>query len=74
MLKTGTFTVADYGTRRVRRDTVKSILACLTAIRDAEQRSLDNTPDNFQSTDSFADGENAVDALDEILDLLAEVY
>jgi len=49
---------------------VKSILACLSAIREAEQKSLDNVPDNLQSSDNFVSGEYAVDALDEIIDLL----
>lgn len=73
-MKTGPYSVADYSTRRIRRDTVKSILACLTVIRDAERKSLDNVPDNFQISDSFVSGEDAIDMLDEIIDLLAEVY
>ena len=53
---------------------MKSILACLSAIRDAEQKSLDNVPDNLQNSDSFVSGEYAVDALDEIINLLIDVY
>ena len=74
MLKTGPYSVTDFGSRRIRRDTVKSVLACLSAVRDAEQRSLDNLPDNLQNSDSFLSGEDAVDTLDEIIDLLADVY
>ena len=74
MLKTGPFSVADYASRRKRRDAVKSILDCLSGIRDAEQKSLDNVPENFQCSDSFESGECAVDALDEIIGLLADVY
>ena len=73
-MKTGPYTVTDYDTRHKRRDSVKSILACLSAIREAEQKSLDNVPDNLQSSDNFVSGEYAVDALDEIIDLLSEVY
>jgi len=67
---------ADMGfdTRRRRRYTVLSVLVCLAAVRDAEQRSLDKYPDSLQETDQFEAGEHAVDALDEIIDLLADVY
>ena len=67
-------TVADYGTRRKRRDTVRLALDRLTAVRDAELRSLENTPENFQNSDSFETGQMAVDALDDIIDLLSDVY
>jgi len=64
----------EYGSRCKRRDTVKSILVCLSAIRDAEQTYLDNMPGNFQCSESFETGENAVDAIDEVIALLADVY
>jgi len=64
----------EYISRRERRKAVESILATLSAIRDAEQRYLDNVPDNLQSSESFEVGERAVEALDEILDLLVEIY
>jgi hypothetical protein len=67
-------TGADYSTRRKRKGAVASILASLSAIRDSEKRYLDNVPDNFQNSESFEVGECAVDALGEILDLLADVY
>ena len=49
---------------------VKRTVSLLVAVRDAEQRSLVNTPDNFQCSDSFETGEQAVDVLDEVIDLL----
>ena len=64
----------DFGSRRKRRDSVKIIHRRLAAIRDAEQEYLEKVPENFQCSESFEIGENAVDALDEIIDLLAEVY
>jgi hypothetical protein len=73
-MKYGLCSTADYGTRHKRRNAVKTILACLTEIRDAEQDCLENTPDNFQCSESFEVGECAVDALDEIIDLLTGVY
>jgi hypothetical protein len=67
-------TELDYRSRRNRRAAVKSIHARLLAIRAAEQKYLDNVPDNFQGSEAFETGENAVDTLDEIIDLLTTVY
>lgn len=64
----------DYGTRRKRRETIKNILISLSAIRDAEQNYLENVPENFQNSESFEIGEAAVDTLDDIIGLLADVY
>ena len=65
---------SDFTTRHKRREAVKSILASLTAVRNAEQRCLDNVPESLQCTESFESGEYAVDALDEIIGLLVDVY
>jgi hypothetical protein len=73
-LKIGLCTAADYGSRHKRRLAVKFIHKCLSEIRNAEQNCLDNVPDNLQNSESFEAGECAVDALDEIIDLLVEVY
>ena len=64
----------EYVSRHKRRAAVKGIHARLLAIRAAEQKYLDNVPDNFQSSESFEVGENAIEALDEIIGLLTEVY
>ena len=74
MLLSGHFTAADYSTRRLRRSGIKTILECLSCIRDAELIYLENVPENFQNSESFETGECAVDAMDEIIDLLVEVY
>ena len=65
---------ADYATRRKRRTAVKVVIACLSAVRDAERRCLDNVPENLQTSESFDVGECAVDALDEAIDLLVDIY
>jgi hypothetical protein len=39
----------NYSTRHKRRNAVKQIWSSLSLIRDAEQKNLDNTPENFQS-------------------------
>jgi len=65
---------AYYSTRRKRRSAVKVITLHLSAIRDAEQRALDNLPDNFKNGGPFETGEIAVDAIDEAIDILADIY
>jgi len=67
-------TDVTYGTRYKRRNAVKSILTCLLAVRDAEQKYFENVPNNLQGSETFEVGEYALDTLDEIIGLLAEVY
>ena len=74
MRSTGPYVEDDFRTRGKRRNAIKAVVSCLSSIRDAEKKYLDNTPDNFQISESFEVGENAVDALDEIIDMLADVY
>jgi len=64
----------EFVSRQKRRAGVKAILMRLSAIRSAEQRYLDNVPDNFQNSESFEVGENAVDILDEVIGLLTDAY
>ena len=68
------FTDADFADRGKRRKAVKSVIICLSAIRSAEIKCLENVPDNFQGSELYESGECAVDALEEIIDLLADVY
>ena len=73
-MKTNIFLKLDYATRRKRRAAVKDILAALITIRDLEQNSLDNVPDNLQCTESYDAGEFAVETLDDVIELLGCVY
>jgi hypothetical protein len=65
---------AAYGTRRKRRTVVKAVIALLNDIREAESKSLGNTPENLQTSENFEAGEIAVDALDEAIAILADAY
>lgn len=64
----------DLGTRRKRRKAVQQMVTYLTAIREAEQAYLENVPANLQCSESFEIGECAVEGLDEIIDLMIDVY
>ena len=61
-------------TQDSRKDTIKAIIMYLTCLCNAEKMDLRNTPEDMQNTEVFEAGENAVEALEEIIDLLADVY
>jgi len=65
---------AILGSRRKRGTALKAVIALLDDIRNAESRSLGNTPENFRASDSFEAGEFAADALDEAIAILADIY
>jgi hypothetical protein len=64
----------SFASMRKRRSTVKSTIAILEAIRNAQLRALENTPRNLRDTDNFEAGEIAADALEEAIDILGDVY
>lgn len=66
--------IPTFDSRRKRREAINAILASLSAIREAEQKYLENVPENFQNSESFEAGEFAVDTLDEAIGLLSDVY
>lgn len=61
--------------RRTQLERALSILSnassILEDVLDAEQDSMDNYPENLQSTDRFERMEQAVDSLGEALDLIS---
>jgi hypothetical protein len=65
---------ADLSSRGKRRKAAALAAGLLERVRATEQGCLDNVPDNFQGSDSFAAGEEAVACLDEIIGLLVDVY
>ena len=73
-MKNPIYVDTNFDSRRKRRAVVKTIITLLVDIRKAEEKSLDNTPENFQDSESFAIGEFAVDALDDAVAILADVY
>jgi hypothetical protein len=73
-MKEHTYFDNNFGARRKRKTAVKAVIALLDDIRNAECKALDNTPENFQCSENYEAGELAVDALDEAIALLADVY
>jgi DNA polymerase I-like protein with 3'-5' exonuclease and polymerase domains len=64
----------DVRTRRKRRAAIREIHNRLAAIRDAEERYMANVPEAFQGSESYDVVEQAMAAIDGILDVLDDVY
>lgn len=54
-------------------DIISSILEDIEAIKDEEQESLDNMPENLQGSERYEISEAAVDSLDEAYSALEEL-
>jgi len=61
-------------TRPDRRESVKSLIARLEQLRDAEEAYMDNIPENLQSSPNFEAAEDSVAALSDALELLQNAY
>jgi hypothetical protein len=63
-----------YDSKSKRRTAIKNIAASLSRIRDAQIVALENTPCSLKLSDAFEDGETVVDTLEEVIDMLADIY
>ena len=61
-------------TRRDRRRALLTILEQITAIRNDEEQYMINVPESLRCTESYALAENAVSVLDDIIDMIGDVY
>jgi len=67
--------VADtVSTRRKRRNSVNSLTLQMEQIRDAEVNYQSNIPDNLQGSSRFEAAEQSIAVLDEVIELLREIY
>jgi hypothetical protein len=64
----------DYSTRQRRRRAVGKIIAILEAIKGAEEAYAGNMPENLQNSARHDDAEQSVDALEDAISTLSEVY
>jgi hypothetical protein len=60
--------------RSQRRKEVEYLLLRLGLVLEAEERCRDNTPENFQDTDAFAQTEEYIEMLEAAVESLGEVY
>jgi len=71
---TATKTSPDYNTKRQRRLAVKGIVKQLKLIKEAQERSMNNIPENLQGSGIFDTAEQCVDSLDDAIEILASIY
>jgi hypothetical protein len=62
--------VYDYGTKRLRRAAVRSIILQIEQIRIAEENYRDNIPENLQGSVVYDNAEQCVSLLEEAAQLL----
>jgi hypothetical protein len=60
----------DYSTRRKRRAAIKSVVKQLEKIKAAEERYIDNIPENLQNSAVFDAAEEYLSRLDEAIEIL----
>lgn len=64
----------DYSTRRQRRAAMRDIIQRIERIRDAEERSRDNIPENLRGAAVYETSEETISTLDEMIELLSSTY
>jgi hypothetical protein len=61
-------------TKEKRRKLLKNMLLQMEKIRDAQERAMDNIPENFHGSDSYEAAEESLALMDEVIDLLGAIY
>lgn len=61
-------------TMKKRRKTVRAVTRILEQVRDAEERFIDNAPENLQSAPIYENAEQSVSVLNEVIEQLGEIY
>ena len=64
----------DLSTRRKRRRTAELVVGLLVKIRDAEERYMENIPENLQSCENYANAECSLEILDDVICALSDAY
>ena len=64
----------SFASMRKRRSAVKSVMAVLEAVRNAQLNALEHTPLNFRDSDNYDAGEAAAGALEQAIDALEDVF
>jgi len=71
--KPSTKTAPMSSTKR-RRNTVRAVIPQLEQVRDAQEKAIDNTPDNLRSSDNFAVSEERLSSLEQAIEILDGIY
>jgi len=66
---------ADYvSTKRKRRKAIGEMAQRMEAIRGAQEYAKDNMPENLQGSAAYEEAEESILKMDEVIDLLMEIY
>ena len=66
--------VLDYSTRRKRKAAAQKCFKILEQLRDVEETSRDNIPENLQGSVNYERADATLQALDEALEKITEAY
>jgi hypothetical protein len=66
--------IVSLETRQHRRRAVKILISQAEAILDAEQRYMDNIPQNLQNSNVYETAEQTISALEEVVSILEDAY
>jgi len=61
-------------TRRKRREAVKGLIVSMEQIRDAEERSKENIPENLRGAGAYEAAEDSIGIMEDVIDLMESVY
>jgi esterase/lipase len=64
----------DLATRRQRRKEVAQMALKMEQVRDAEVCSHENVPENLRGASAYEDAEDSISKMDEVIDLLGDIY
>ena len=64
----------EHSGRGHRRKSVRSVVTQLTGIRDSEDAYKDNIPENLRNSSRYTDAEQAVELLEEAIEILSEAF
>ena len=63
-----------FSTKQKRRKLVDAMIGQLELIRDAQEASMENIPENLRGTDAYEAAQEAIDLMDQAIDLLSAIY
>jgi hypothetical protein len=67
-------TASPLSTRRKCRDAVKRLIVRMEEIRDAEERSKENIPENLHGAGAYEAAEESINVMEEVIDLMGTIY
>ena len=63
-----------FSTKHKRRKLVDAMVGQLELIRDAQEASMDNIPENLRGADAYEAAQESIELMDQAIDLLSTVY